>query len=71
MKLKKIFAALATAATSASAAGVHRSDDGGTTWRRFNDDKLQYGGTGVLAADQTVPGRLYMAGSGRGILFSY
>jgi xyloglucan-specific exo-beta-1,4-glucanase len=51
--------------------GVYRSDDGGTTWRRFNDDKHQYGGIGVLAADQTVPGRLYMAGSGRGILFSY
>jgi len=51
--------------------GVHRSDDGGTTWRRFNDDKHQYGGIGVLAADQTVSGRLYMAGSGRGILFSY
>jgi len=51
--------------------GVYRSDDGGTTWRRFNDDKHQYGGIGVLAADQTVSGRLYMAGSGRGILFSY
>jgi xyloglucan-specific exo-beta-1,4-glucanase len=51
--------------------GVHRSDDGGTTWRRFNDDKHQYGGIGVLAADQTVPGRLFMAGSGRGILFNY
>ncbi|MEO5932397.1 MAG: dockerin, partial [Duganella sp.] len=36
--------------------GVHRSDDGGTTWRRFNDDKHQFGGIGTLAADQTVPG---------------
>jgi xyloglucan-specific exo-beta-1,4-glucanase len=51
--------------------GVYASDDGGVTWRRFNDDKHQYGGVGQLAADQTVPGRLYMAGSGRGVLFSY
>jgi xyloglucan-specific exo-beta-1,4-glucanase len=51
--------------------GVHRSDDGGATWKRFNDDKHQYGGIGKLAADQTVSGRLFMSGSGRGILFSY
>jgi xyloglucan-specific exo-beta-1,4-glucanase len=51
--------------------GVHRSDNGGSTWRRFNDDKHQYGGIGSLAADQTVAGRLFMGGSGRGVLYSY
>jgi hypothetical protein len=51
--------------------GVHRSDDGGVTWTRFNDDLHQYGGIGTLAADQTVPGRLYMSGAARGVLFSY
>jgi xyloglucan-specific exo-beta-1,4-glucanase len=51
--------------------GVYRSDDAGATWTRFNDDKHQYGGIGTLAADQTVPGRLYISGSGRGVLFSY
>ena len=51
--------------------GVYRSDDAGVTWNRFNDDKHQYGGIGPLAADQTVPGRLYISGSGRGVLFSY
>jgi hypothetical protein len=51
--------------------GVHRSDDGGVTWTRFNDDMHQYGGVGTLAADQTVPGRLYMSGGGRGVVFSY
>jgi hypothetical protein len=50
---------------------VHRSDDGGVTWTRFNDDLHQYGGIGTLAADQTVPGRLYMSGAARGVLFSY
>lgn len=51
--------------------GVHRSDDGGVSWTRFNDDKHQYGGISTLAADQNVPGRLYLSGGGRGVLFSY
>jgi len=51
--------------------GVHRSDDGGKTWRRINDDKHQYAGMGNLAADQVVPGRVYASGSGRGVVFSY
>jgi hypothetical protein len=51
--------------------GVHRSDDGGLSWRRYNDDQHQFGGIGNLAADQTVAGRLYISGFGRGGLFSY
>jgi hypothetical protein len=51
--------------------GVYRSDDGGVTWTRFNDDLHQYGGIGNLAADQAVPGRLYFGGGGRGVLFTY
>jgi hypothetical protein len=51
--------------------GVHRSDDGGVTWTRFNDDQHQFGGMSTLAADQNVPGRLYLSGGGRGVLFSY
>jgi xyloglucan-specific exo-beta-1,4-glucanase len=51
--------------------GVYRSDNGGTTWTRFNDDKHQFGGIATLAADQTVPGRLFISGGGRGVLFSY
>jgi hypothetical protein len=51
--------------------GVHRSDDGGVTWTRFNDDAHQFGGMSTLAADQNVSGRLYLSGGGRGVLFSY
>jgi hypothetical protein len=51
--------------------GVYRSDDGGAAWRRINDDKHQYAGIGNLAADQVVPGRVYAADAGRGVLFSY
>jgi xyloglucan-specific exo-beta-1,4-glucanase len=51
--------------------GVYRSDNGGGSWRRFNDDKHQYGGIGVIAADQNIAGRLYISGNGRGVLYSF
>jgi hypothetical protein len=51
--------------------GVYRSDNGGKTWMRINDDKHQYAGIGNLAADQVVPGRVYAAGAGRGVFFTY
>jgi hypothetical protein len=50
--------------------GVYRSDDGGITWTRFNDDAHQFGGVNVMAADQNVYGRLYVAGGARGVLYS-
>jgi xyloglucan-specific exo-beta-1,4-glucanase len=50
--------------------GVYRSDDGGTTWSRFNDDAHQFGGIGVMAADQSLYGRIYFSGTGRGLLYS-
>ncbi|WP_458232347.1 dockerin [Roseateles sp. P5_E8] len=50
--------------------GVYRSDDAGATWTRFNDDAHQFGGIGVMAADQNVDGRIYVSGTGRGLLYS-
>ena len=50
--------------------GVYRSDDGGASWTRHNDDAHQFGGIGVMAADQSVYGRIYVTGTGRGILYS-
>jgi hypothetical protein len=50
--------------------GVYRSDDDGATWSRFNDDAHQFGGIGVMAADQNVYGRIYVSGTGRGLLYS-
>jgi xyloglucan-specific exo-beta-1,4-glucanase len=51
--------------------GVYRSDDAGTSWARFNDDAHQFGGIGVMAADQNIYGRIYVSGAGRGVLYSY
>ena len=50
--------------------GVYRSDDAGVTWTRFNDDAHQFGGIGVMAADQNIYGRIYVSGTGRGMLYS-
>jgi xyloglucan-specific exo-beta-1,4-glucanase len=50
--------------------GVYRSDDGGMSWTRFNDDAHQFGGIGVIAADQNLYGRIYAATEGRGVLYS-
>jgi hypothetical protein len=50
--------------------GVYRSDDGGATWIRHNDDAHQYAGVGVMAADQNTYGRIYAGGSCRGVLYS-
>jgi len=49
---------------------VYRSDDGGATWNRHNDDAHQYAGLGVMAADQGLYGRIYAGGSCRGVVYS-
>jgi hypothetical protein len=50
--------------------GIYRSDDGGATWTRFNDDAHQFGGVGTMAADWNSYGRIYVNGAARGIQFS-
>ena len=50
--------------------GVYRSDDAGASWTRINSDATRFGGIGMIAADQNVYGRLYVSGSGRGVLYS-
>ncbi|MFG6488474.1 dockerin [Roseateles sp. BYS78W] len=50
--------------------GVWRSDDGGATWQRHNDDAHQYAGAGVMAADNASYGRVYVGGSCRGVNYS-
>jgi hypothetical protein len=49
--------------------GLYRSDDAGETWVRMNDDLHQFGGLGTLAADHDVYGRVYVSGTGRGLLY--
>jgi hypothetical protein len=63
-------AAVYVVGTIDGVSGMYRSDDGGATWQRFNDDAHQFGGFGVLAADHNLYGRVYVSGTGRGLLYS-
>lgn len=62
-------AAVYLVGTVGGVAGIYRSDNAGSTWTRINDDAHQWGGIGALAADNTVAGRVYLAG--RGVLYNY
>ncbi len=53
----------------ADVVGLFRSDDAGATWVRINDDRHQYGAPNWLTGDPRVFGRLYLAASGRGIIY--
>ena len=50
--------------------GVYHSDDAGATWARYNDDAHQFGGIGAVAGDWNTYGRIYVAGSGRGVIYT-
>jgi xyloglucan-specific exo-beta-1,4-glucanase len=52
-----------------AASGFFRSDDGGASFARINDDAHQYGGTNLIIGDPRVYGRAYIAPAGRGILY--
>lgn len=48
--------------------GLFRSDDGGATFMRINDDKHRYGRLLSMTADPLEYGTVYVAAHGRGIL---
>ncbi len=51
--------------------GVFRSDDGGMSWVRINDDQHQYGNIGqAITGDPRIFGRVYLGTNGRGILYA-
>jgi hypothetical protein len=53
----------------AGVVGIFRSDDAGTTWTRINDDRHQFGYINWIGGDPRVFGRVYLATSGRGIIY--
>jgi len=62
--------ALFVTGTVDSVPAIYRSDDGGSTWVRVNDDQHQYGGSpSVISGDPRVYGRVYIGMNGRGILY--
>ncbi|MHA6247459.1 xyloglucanase [Pontibacter sp. CAU 1760] len=49
--------------------GFYRSDDAGKTWVKINMAHQQYGGVNDITGDPRRFGRVYVATSGRGILY--
>jgi hypothetical protein len=52
-----------------SLSGIYRSDDEGRTWLRLNDAEHQFGWISKLTGDPRVFGRVYLATTGRGIIY--
>lgn len=55
--------------STGGATGLCRSNDGGVTWVKINDDNHRYGGPVVLQGDSQVYGRVYLGMNGRGIVY--
>lgn len=60
---------LFTSGTIAGEYGFYRSEDGGASWRRINDDHHQYGDIRSISGDPRVFGRIYVATGTRGIVY--
>ncbi len=49
--------------------GLFRSDDGGRRWLRIDDPQHRFGSLRMLTGDARVPGRVYLATGGRGVIY--
>src|SRR5205814_5071819 len=64
------YVALYSSANVSGVAGIYRSDDGGTTWVRINNNKHQYASINAsITGDPRVYGRVYVTSNGRGIIY--
>lgn len=67
------YPAIFVSATVSGVFGLYRSDNGGVSWTRINDNQHQFGlGNGwihCLCADQRIYGRVYFGTEGRGIIY--
>jgi hypothetical protein len=49
--------------------GLFRSTDSGNTWTQLDDAKHKYGGMKMVTGDPCIYSRIYITGSGRGIIY--
>ncbi|MCJ8165874.1 xyloglucanase [Pontibacter sp. E15-1] len=65
----KTYPAVYLAGKIAQVNGFYRSDDAGGTWLRIDDAQHQFGGVNDITGDPRHFGRVYIATSGRGIVY--
>lgn len=63
------YMALYTVAKMDGQRGIFRSDNGGRSWVRINDDQHQYGRPTTITGDPRIYGRVYFGTNGRGIIY--
>lgn len=63
------FPALYLSGKVGGVAGIFRSTDAGANWTRINDDAHQFGAITRLTGDPRIFGRVYLATSGRGVIY--
>jgi len=64
------YPAIYTSAVKHGKAAIYRSTDGGSRWRRINDDAHQWAWSGSsITGDPQVYGRVYLTTNGRGIIY--
>jgi len=63
------YPALYAASNIGNQEGIFRSDDGGKSWVRINDDQHQYGSPNPVIGDPRIYGRVYFGTNGRGIVY--
>ncbi len=61
--------AIFLAGTVSGLEGLFRSDDGGSTWVRINDERHGYGEIRTISGDPRLFGRVYFGTGGRGIIY--
>lgn len=65
----KAFPAIYLVGRIAGVEGLFQSIDAGATWVRINDDQHQYGSINRVTGDPRIFGRVYLATSGRGVIY--
>ncbi len=64
------YPALYSSAEVSGVWGIYRSNDGGISWKRINDNQHQYALTNTaITGDPRIYGRVYFGTNGRGIIY--
>ena len=66
-----IYAAGIANKSNSTIASIYRSDDNGSTWTDIGDANHRFGEITMVVGDPCIYSRIYMAGSGRGMIYGH